>query len=170
MVEAKRKWDMANSDDYTLGGDAHLPLYRRLRESIAGKIASGEYKPGLALPAEIEIARLYKIAPGTARKAIEELVKEGLLERRHGAGTFVRRPNFNNSMLRFFLFRGATGKTLTPESRIVSRSVEDPSDAVRGHLGIAPGDKVIHLRRLRLWDGAARLVEDIYLPFTSSHS
>ncbi|MCW1411247.1 GntR family transcriptional regulator [Rhizobium sp. 1AS11] len=146
-----------------------MPLYRRLRETIAGKITKGEYKPGEALPAEVEIARLYNVAPGTARKAIEELVNEGLLERRHGAGTFVRRPNFNNSMLRFFLFRGTKGKTLTPESRIVSRSVESASEAVAGHLNLPPGEKVIHLNRLRLWEGAPRLLEDIYLPFTLFH-
>jgi len=152
-----------------LDGDVHLPLYRRLQTTIARKISDGEYKPGFALPAELEVARIYDVAPGTARKAIEELVNEGLLERRHGAGTFVRRPDFNNSMLRFFHFRDARGKELTPESRIVSRTVEAASNALAAHLALSSGEKVIHLRRLRLWDGKPRLVEDIYLPFTLFH-
>lgn len=152
-----------------LDGDVHLPLYRRLQTTIARKISSGEYKPGFALPAELEVARIYDVAPGTARKAIEELVNEGLLERRHGAGTFVRRPDFNNSMLRFFHFRDAHGHQLTPESRIVSRHVEKASGALAAHLALSAGDKVIHLRRLRLWDGKPRLIEDIYLPFALFH-
>ncbi|MCZ7497351.1 GntR family transcriptional regulator [Agrobacterium tumefaciens] len=152
------------SANSTLDGDVLLPLYRRLQTTIARKISEGEYKPGSALPAELEIARFYDVAPGTARKAIDELVSDGLLERRHGAGTFVRRPNFNNSMLRFFRFRDAGGKELTPDSRIIDRTIEPASDDLAKHLALQVGDNVIHMRRLRLWEGKPRLLEDIYLP------
>lgn len=167
MAAGRREQSVqAESGPTSLDGDVHLPLYRRLKVTIARKISSGEYKPGFALPAELEVARIYNVAPGTARKAIEELVSEGLLDRKHGAGTFVKRPDFNNSMLRFFHFRDVRGGELAPESQIVSRTVEAASDSLAAHLALSPGEKVVHLRRLRFWDGKPRLVEDIYLPFT----
>jgi GntR family transcriptional regulator len=68
-------------------------------------------------------------------------------------------------MLRFFRFRDASGKQLTPESRILSRSIVSATDKLATDLSMLPGEKVIHLHRVRLWDGDVRLVEDIYLPF-----
>jgi GntR family transcriptional regulator len=145
-----------------LEGDVHLPLYRRLYQTFARQIAAGDWKPGDGLPAETDIARCYAIAPGTVRRAMEDLAANGLIDRRHGRGTFVRRPNFDNAMLRFFRFRDATGAAFLPESRIIARQVIVPPAHVSERLGTTA--KVIHIVRHRLWDGAPRLIEDIYLP------
>lgn len=146
-----------------LEGDINLPIYRRLYQTFARRITAGEWKPGDGLPAELDLARAYHIAPGTVRRAIDDLVESRLVERKHGLGTYVARPNFDNAMLRFFRFRDETGMALLPESRIVSREVVRTPAHVAHHLGLkAPS--VLCLIRHRLWDGATRLVEDIYLP------
>ena len=147
-----------------LDGDAGLPRYRRLRDTIAGQLARGELRPGDALPAEQELARRYGLATGTVRRAVDDLSDAGLVERRHGAGTFVRRPNFDHMMVRFFLHRDASGNVFEPESRIVARRVVTADAALGERLGTAAGASAIHMVRLRSWDGAPRLIEDIYLP------
>ncbi|MCS0502058.1 GntR family transcriptional regulator [Ancylobacter mangrovi] len=147
-----------------LEGDAHLPLYRRLYQTIAGRITSGDWRPGDALPAELDLARLYGVAPGTVRKAIDELVDDGLIERRHGSGTFIRRPNFDNMMVRFLLYRDPEGREIMPASHIISREIVPAPATIAHHLGMAEGEDVIRMVRHRHWEGAARLLEDIYLP------
>jgi GntR family transcriptional regulator len=151
-------------DGLTLDGDEHLPLYRRLYQTLARRIANADWRPGDALPAELDLAKQYGVAPGTIRKAIDELVDDGLIERRHGSGTFIRRPNFDNMMVRFFLFRDPAGGYISPESHIISREIEPASEIVAARLGMREGDEVIRVVRHRHWEGTARLLEDIFLP------
>ncbi|HAW23394.1 MAG TPA: GntR family transcriptional regulator, partial [Pseudomonas sp.] len=93
----------------TLGYDERLPLYQRLREEMLAKIAAGEWTPGAPIPTEAELTRHYGVAIGTVRKAVDTLVNEGLLLRSQGRGTFVRRPNFDASLARFFRQVDASG-------------------------------------------------------------
>jgi GntR family transcriptional regulator len=151
-------------DGLTLDGDEHLPLYRRLYRTLARRIANAEWRPGDALPAELDLAKQYGVAPGTIRKAIDELVDDGLIERRHGSGTFIRRPNFDNMMVRFFLFRDPSGGLIMPESHLVSREIVPASAFVAERLDMREGENVIKVVRHRHWEGEARLLEDIFLP------
>ncbi|MCZ8261794.1 MAG: GntR family transcriptional regulator [Beijerinckiaceae bacterium] len=146
-----------------LDGDPHLPLYRRLYLAFAQQIARGAWRPGDSLPAETRIAELYRIAPGTVRKAIDELADRRLVDRRHGQGTFIARPNFDNAMLRFFRFRDDRGAPVLPESRILHRAVIRLPAALAQRWSI-PEAEMIHLARERSWEGQVRLIEDIYLP------
>lgn len=146
-----------------LAGDPHLPLYRRLYQAFAEEIARGAWMPGDSLPAETRIAEIYRIAPGTVRKAIDELADRQLVDRRHGQGTFVTRPNFDNAMLRFFRFRDDRGGPVLPESRILTRAIIETPGWLSDRWPI-PERELVHLRRQRSWEGAVRLVEDIFLP------
>ncbi|MFC4804237.1 GntR family transcriptional regulator [Filifactor villosus] len=65
------------------------PYYIQLREVLRNKIETGEYLPGTAIPSEPELAKLYGLNQKTVRSAIELLVKEGLLKKIQGKGTFV---------------------------------------------------------------------------------
>lgn len=68
-------------------------------------------------------------------------------------------------MLRFFRFRDATGAPILPESRIVSRRIVPTPLHVAKSLDLA-APTIIHMVRHRAWDGALRLMEDIYLPLS----
>jgi len=136
-----------------LGYDERLPLYQRLREEMLAKIAAGEWMPGAPIPTEAELTRLYGVAIGTVRKAVDTLVNEGLLLRSQGRGTFVRRPNFDASLARFFRQVDASGGREIPGSRILARTVEEPADTVSAALRLQDGEKVIHLERLRIIEG-----------------
>lgn len=150
----------------TLAGDARLPLYQRLAESLKAEIMSRTWRPGDRLPSESDLAARYEVAPGTARQAISQLVEEGLLERRQGTGTFVRKPSFDASLFRFFRFQTEDGKRLIPESRILRREVVEAPSAVSQALSIAPKSPVISMSRLRLLDGVPVMAEEIWLDQT----
>jgi GntR family transcriptional regulator len=147
-----------------VGGDARLPLHARIRDDLAARIAAQEWAPGAVIPAEAALARHYATSINTVRRSVEQLVREGLLERRQGSGTYVRRPAFDASLFRWFHFTDQDGRVTVPESRLVRRTVVPaPEDAARG-LGLARGDAVLHVLRLRLWAETPVVVEDLYLP------
>src|SRR5919109_740012 len=77
--------------------DARLPLHARLREILESRVRGGERKPPAPLPAEAELASHYEVSLGTVRRVLAELVDEGLLERRQGSGTYLRRARMNHS-------------------------------------------------------------------------
>ncbi|MBC7227000.1 MAG: extracellular solute-binding protein [Thermoflexales bacterium] len=66
-----------------------IPIYHQLKTLIQEQIESGLWKPGDRLPTEDELCRLYGISRSPVRQALKELVYEGVLVRRPGAGTFV---------------------------------------------------------------------------------
>ncbi len=68
---------------------ASKPRYRQLAEQMRAQITSGKYKPGDALPTEMEICETHKVSRHTARDALRILTDDGLIERRRGAGTIV---------------------------------------------------------------------------------
>lgn len=66
-----------------------LPKYAQLRESLRTAIEEGYWRPGEKLPPETVIAETTPFSLGTVQKALKALVDEGIVERRHGSGTFV---------------------------------------------------------------------------------
>ncbi|SDE88965.1 GntR family transcriptional regulator [Phytopseudomonas seleniipraecipitans] len=148
----------------TLGYDQRLPLYQRLREEMLAKIAAGEWSPGAPIPTEAELTKLYGVAIGTVRKAVDALVSEGLLLRSQGRGTFVRRPNFDASLARFFRQVNASGGREIPSSRILSKELQKPSKAVAKALALKSGEQVLRMERLRVIDDRTLFHEEIWLP------
>lgn len=116
----------------TLSSDARLPLYQRLRDQLIEQIANNRWRPGEAIPTEAVLSAEYALSTGTVRKAVDALVSEGILERQQGRGTFVRRPQFQSSLFRFFRFQGPSGERQVPQSRILTvESVAAPSRSAR---------------------------------------
>lgn len=150
---------------------AHLTLvrpepgqsrYAALAAALRHRIVSHEWPPGTPLPAETRLATEHGVALGTLRRALELLAGEGLIERRHGKGTFVRGGLSGATMLRFFRFGDGDGEV--PQSRILGRKVVPATPEVARRLGVGPGDAVLRLQRLRSLGGQPCLHEEIWLP------
>lgn len=78
-----------------LNPEAPLPLYRQLAADLISRINSGQYHTGERLPSEPELAALHNIGRPTVRQATDLLVQKGLIERRRGSGTYVRKVEPN---------------------------------------------------------------------------
>lgn len=142
--------------------DERLPAYARLRDTLAARIANGEWTAHQPIPSEALLAKEYGLSIGTVRKGVDGLVQEGLLERRQGSGTFVRAPSFNASLFRFFQFRESDGSQLSiPSSQLILRSrVQAPREAADA-LG---EDDTVKIIRLRSLSDEPILFEEIYIP------
>jgi GntR family transcriptional regulator len=140
--------------------DARLPLHARLRDVLVERIESGEWTPSRPLPAEANLARYYGVALGTMRRVLGELVDDGVLERRHGAGTFVRRAKLDASLLRFF----RDPRPTAPASRILALDHAGMHPDAAAALGVDAGSPALRLHRIRLCEEEPLLVEDIWLP------
>ncbi|MEU9411352.1 GntR family transcriptional regulator [Streptomyces sp. NPDC048281] len=66
--------------------------YEEIADDLRRSIRQGEPKPGARLPSESELARRYGRSVPTVQNALRLLSAEGLIDKRHGSGTFVRRP------------------------------------------------------------------------------
>lgn len=145
-------------------GDDRLARYLQIGDALHQRILNGEWNPGDLIPSESFLSEEYDVALGTMRKAIQLLVKNGLLDRHQGIGTFVRRADFNKSLFRFFRFND--GDRVIPESRILNIKVITPTDEAARKLRLLDGDDVIWINRLRLIKGNPVLIEDIWLPLS----
>lgn len=136
--------------------------YAALAAALRHRIVAGEWPSGTPLPAETSLAAEHGVALGTLRRALDLLAEQGLIERHHGKGTFVRGGLAGATMLRFFRFGRGDGEV--PQSRVMSRQSVVASAEVARRLGIAGGDPVLRLLRLRSLGGQPCLLEEIWLP------
>ncbi|NPV53880.1 MAG: GntR family transcriptional regulator [Firmicutes bacterium] len=130
-----------------------IPLYYQLKEIIRQQIEDGIYKPGDAIPNETELQEKYKLSRSTVRKAVEELVADGLLIKRQGKGTFVQKPKITQNLNLITSF-GETlvARGLTPKiSNVEVEEIPAPAKIAQ-MLGLNVGDPVIHIFRLYLAD------------------
>lgn len=68
----------------------HEAAHRQIARAIRERLQRGEIKPGVRLPSTEELAKMWNSSYFTVHTALKALVKEGLLERLHGSGTYVR--------------------------------------------------------------------------------
>ena len=139
-----------------------LSRYAALAAALRARVVAGEWPPGSALPAEQMLAAEHGVALGTLRRALELMAEQGLIERIHGRGTFVRSGMTGATMMRFFRFGEGTGEV--PASRIVSRQVVIAPSDVAHQLALARGEKALRLQRVRSFGGQPGVYEEIWLP------
>lgn len=72
--------------------EINKPLYIRIQEYVAELILSGKLTPDTKIQSERDFSEDLGVSRMTVRRAITELVNEGLLERKHGSGTYVAKP------------------------------------------------------------------------------
>jgi GntR family histidine utilization transcriptional repressor len=80
-------------------GDSAPSLHQRILGDIEGRILSGEWPPGHRIPFEMELAALYDCSRMTVNKALSQLAKGGLIERRKRSGSFVTHPHAQSAVL-----------------------------------------------------------------------
>ncbi|RYD83811.1 MAG: GntR family transcriptional regulator, partial [Sphingomonadales bacterium] len=79
--------------------DSAPSLHQRILGDIEGRILSGEWPPGYRIPFEMELAAHYDCSRMTVNKALSQLAKSGLIERRKRSGSFVTQPHAQSAVL-----------------------------------------------------------------------
>ena len=147
-----------------LGEQSPGPLYQQLHRALRQAIANKQLAPDEALPPERDMALDLGVSRITVRKALDALADEGLVTRRHGAGTFVaarveksfsKLSSFSEDML-------ARGRF--PRSAWLRRSdgAVTPEEAMI--LGLSPATPVYRFNRIRFADEAPMALEYSTVP------
>lgn len=145
-------------------GPAFSPLYQQIKGLITRELEAGVWKPGEAIPSELDLAARFKVSQGTVRKAIDELAADNLLVRRQGKGTFVATHAEQRIQYRFLRLMPDDGNTQGMARRLLEvRRTRAPADVAR-LLDVKSGDAVVQLRRLLLAEGRPVVLDEIWLP------
>ena len=119
--------------------DKHTPLYYQLQEAIRAKIANGTYKPDEPIPTELELQDEYSVSRETVRKAINELVMVGLVEKRRGKGTYVSRPKITHRIGRVYSStEEVIARGMTPGTEFIQVSEITVPNYMREEMGLKP--------------------------------
>ncbi len=146
---------------------AFSPLYQQIKGLILQSLQAGEWKPGEAIPSEMDLAARFRVSQGTVRKAIDELAAENLVVRRQGKGTFVATHSEQQVQYRFLRLMPDSGDLDDegPAQRNIleCRRVRAPADVARV-LALRVGDAVMQVRRVLSFGGIPTILEDLWLP------
>ena len=150
-----------------LPAPAFSPLYQQIKGLILQSLQAGEWKPGEAIPSEMDLAMRFRVSQGTVRKAIDELAAENLVVRRQGKGTFVATHAERHVQYRFLRLLPDTGDASVegPAERHIleCKRARCSADMARV-LGLRAGDPVVQVRRILSFSGTPTILEDIWLP------
>lgn len=143
---------------------AGAPLYRTVKSSLLRAIEDHQYPAGAALPSEAELALGFGVSIGTLRHAVDELVAEQILVRRHGSGTYVALHNAERFLFQYFHVERCDGLREIPHVDLVAferlRIEEEPAQA----LGLKPGEPAIQVDNRLLLQGRAVIHDRLTLP------
>lgn len=140
------------------------PLYRQIKDLLLEGLRGGEWRPGEAIPSELELAARYRVSQGTVRKAIDELAAENLLVRRQGKGTFVATHGEPQVRFRFLRLTPDSGEAVAAERELLEFRRARASAELARLLELKPGEPVIMLKRRIAFDGSPVLLEEVWLP------
>lgn len=147
------------------GAPAFSPLYQQIKALIMRGLQAGEWKPGEAIPSELDLAARFRVSQGTVRKAIDELAADNLLVRRQGKGTFVATHSEEKIQYRFLRLQPEGGGESVPMQRqfLDCRRIPAPADVARA-LALRAGEMTVEIRRTLSQNGQPIVLDDIWLP------
>lgn len=142
-----------------------LPVYTQLTNIIKEDISAGKLTPGIRIPSEAALAKEYGVSPMTVRKALGVLEEEGLVDRIHGRGTFVKRIEVGTTTFELHGFDSVLSDTEALEVNILKTTIVRTS-GIAGEILELKGDApVILVERLISHNKEPFCFQIGYLPF-----
>ena len=136
------------------------PLYQQLMARLKNDITAGVYAPGARIPSEQLLCDIYGVSRVTVRKALLDLVQEGLLVRRQGKGTFVAQERIQRNLQQITSFSEACRQTgHSAGAQLISAELVKASPEAAARMGLGDNENVVEIVRLRLCDGEPVMLE-----------
>jgi len=130
-----------------------IPLYCQLADSIETKINDGTWKQGMKIPSERELSNLYGMSRITVRNAIDELARQGKLEKIQGKGTFVLSKSIVQNLGNVYSFsREMEKQGKISSTKLICKDYVKADSKLSFRLGIEEGEPVVCITRLRCAD------------------
>ena len=128
---------------------------------LTNSLVAGEWKPGEAIPSEMELAARYHVSQGTVRKAIDALAAEHIVMRRQGKGTFVASHNEPAYQYRFLRLAPDSGERVAPHNFFFGLERGTASAEVAQALALKPGAAVTSFKRVMSFAGRPLVLDEI---------
>jgi len=142
-----------------MGQPIYLTVKSLIEQSMQGLV------PNAMIPSERELALTYEVSRMTARKAVEELIKEGKLYRKDKIGTFVADQKLHEPVAELVGFTSEiASKGMRPYTKVVEYEVVEANEKIAGQLEIQPKELVHRLLRLRLANDLPMTLEQTFIP------
>jgi GntR family transcriptional regulator len=147
-----------------------MAKYEEIAEDIRNAILNGKYSSNEQLPLEKEMCDQYGVSRITIKKAVDELVAQGLVIKRRGSGTFVKALDDEDvqelSLAKQFEGFSETNKDKKVSSEIIKFEVIHPTEEIATKLKIESDDFVYYIIRARYADNDPYVIEYTYMPIS----
>ncbi len=150
--------------EFAPDADDASPLYLQLARQLGDAVRDGRYQVHEALPSERNLSESLGVSRVTARKAIDQLVEQGLIVRKRGSGNYIA-PHIELPLSRLSSFsEELVRRGYQPSSRWLARHITEVAPDEQLSLGLSSGATVARLERLRLADDVVVAYEVSVLP------
>lgn len=135
--------------DVVIDRESPVPLYHQLSEQLTAAVDDGRLEPGDPFENEVALAQRLGLSRPTVRRAIQEMVDQGLLVRRRGLGTTVANRKVHRKARLSSLFDDLEAEGREPRTRVVEMGLSTDERAAAA-LDLEPGTEMLSILRVRL--------------------
>ena len=157
----------------TLDANNCVPLYEQVKINLQSQMTSRVFSPGERLPSETELCKTFGVSRITIRRALDDLVNEGILERKQGKGTFVAERKSEIKIRPLNNLGGGFTDSRAPgmqqSIRLISKKECACGKMERETLGLHEGDMVLVFDRLMITDGTPMMIDHAVYPAQRFH-
>ncbi len=122
----------------SINRELSTPIYQQLKLIIQDQIVLGDWVPGMLLPTEEELCDIYKVSRTTVRMALNDIARDGLVNRIQGKGTIVSASQRKGEKLRRLGFSDlCRSQNLPIKSVLISQEIIESNEELNGFLGLA---------------------------------
>lgn len=139
------------------------PLYQQVRERLLLRLIDGDWVAGDVIPSEIQLAQELGVSQGTVRKALDEMVRDNILRRKQGRGTFVASSDDAEFVFQFFRIQPDDGDRVLPTSHVLAVRKEKANAQVARLLEIDRGAETLRIDRVRSLNDRPAISETVIL-------
>jgi len=132
------------------------------RDRVLDLIESHEV--GQPIPAERQLAIDLGVSRLTLRAALDDLVRDGYLDRRHGSGTYVTEPKIAQPLTLTSFSEDMRRRGMTPGSRTLELTSTLAGARLAHRMGVSPEARLFRVKRLRLADSMPMAMEILHVP------
>jgi GntR family transcriptional regulator, N-acetylglucosamine utilization regulator len=149
MAENDSDYAFQKSERFRLDPDSPVPLYHQMEQILLERISRAETIDKL-LPSEADLEGMFHVSRATVKRALDNLSRRGLLDRRRALGTRVTRPQITEDLARLSSYtEEMEAKGLTIRTRVLQVALHVPKDDVTEKLQLGQGEQSLLIKRLR---------------------
>lgn len=143
---------------------APATTWQEVKNEVSRRIETRLWVPGQMIPGETKLAEEFGCARATVNRALRALAEDGVVERKRKAGTRVALHPVSLARFEIPIIRHAiTERGSSYGYRLVAREQRPARDTSAEMAGIAPGQRLEHVRAVHLADGAPFVLEDRWI-------